>query len=83
VSAGLGYRLRENKDLFGAGFNWGEPNENQGAGEDAQSAVELFYRLQLGKRFKFTADLQYIQDPVANPFESSIWIVGARGQFSL
>ena len=69
--------------LLGFGFNWGEPNENQGAGTDSQYATEFFYRLQLGKRFRLTADLQYIKDPVANPFESSIWVVGARGQVSL
>jgi porin len=78
-SAGLGYRLRNDRDLVGFGFNWGEPNENQGAGTDSQYASELFYRLQVGKRMQLTADLQYIKDPAAST-ESSIWVTGARAR---
>ena len=82
VSAGVGYRLRDNRDLLGVGFNWGEPNENQGAGTDSQYTGELFYRLQAGKRTRLTADLQYIRDPAANPTEDAIWVAGFRGVFS-
>jgi porin len=81
LSAGIGYRLRNNRDLIGFGFNWGEPNENQGAGTDSQYASELFYRLQVGKRIQLTADLQYIRDPAAST-ESSIWVTGARGRIA-
>ncbi len=82
VSTGIGYRLRENRDLLGFGLNWGEPNENQGAGDDSQYTGELFYRLLLGKRFNLTADLQYIRDPVANPDADSVWVFGARGRLA-
>jgi hypothetical protein len=34
----------------------------------------------VGKRIQLTADAQYIRDPAANPFEDSIWILGARGK---
>jgi porin len=82
VSTGIGYRLRENRDLLGFGLNWGKPNENQGAGDDTQYAGELFYRLMLGRRFNLTADLQYIRDPAANPDDDSIWVFGARGRLA-
>ena len=81
LSAGVGYRLRNNRDLIGFGLNWGEPNENQGAGTEAQYASELFYRFQLGKRLQLTADLQYIKDPAAAT-KSSIWVTGARGRIA-
>jgi porin len=81
LSAGIGYRLRNNRDLLGLGLNWGEPNENQGAGTDSQYASELFYRLQVGKRIQLTADLQYIKDPAAST-ESTIWVAGARGRIA-
>ena len=81
LSTGVGYRLRNNRDLIGFGLNWGEPNENQGVGTDSQYATELFYRLQVGKRLQLTADVQYVKDPAAST-ESSIWIAGARGRIA-
>ena len=82
VSAGLGYQLRDKKDLFGFGLNWGEPNPNQGAPEEDQYSAELFYRLLVGQRFQITADVQYLKDPAANPSEDSIWILGTRGRLA-
>jgi porin len=82
VSGGIGYQLRDKKDLVGFGLNWGRPNPNQGVGTDSQYAAELFYRLLVGKRLNLTADIQYIKDPAANPFESSIWIGGLRGRIA-
>jgi len=82
LSGGVGYRLRNDRDLFGVGLNWGKPNPNQGVGTDAQHAAEIFYRLLIGKRLNLTADLQYIKDPAINTAESSIWVIGARGRFA-
>ena len=80
VSTGLGYRLSNNTDMIGWGFNWGQPNPNQGAGSDSQYATELFYRLQVGRRIQLTADVQYIRDPAANPAEDSIFVFGVRAK---
>jgi porin len=80
VGAGLGYRLRGNKDLVGVGLHWGQPNPNQGADDEDQYTTELFYRFLLGKRIQLTADIQYLKDPAANPVEDSIWVLGARGK---
>jgi porin len=82
VSTGMGYRLRGNRDLIGAGLNWGKPNPNQGAGDEDQYAAELFYRLLVGARLQLTADIQYLKDPAANPVEDSIWVFGARGKIA-
>jgi porin len=82
LSGGVGYRLRGRKDLLGAGLNWGEPNPNQGVGNDAQYAAEVFYRLLVGKRLNLTADLQYIKDPAINQLESSAWVFGMRGRLA-
>ena len=82
VSTGIGYRLRENRDLLGFGINWGKPNENQGVGDDSQYSSELFYRLMLGKRFNLTADLQYQKNPAFNTDADTIWVIGARGRLA-
>ena len=82
VSAGVGYRLRNDKDLLGFGVNWGRPNPNQGAGDDSQYAAEVFYRFLLGRRLNLTADLQYIRDPAINPMTRSIWVFGARARWA-
>lgn len=82
LSGGVGYRLRNNRDLLGVGLNWGKPNPNQGAGNDAQYAAEVFYRLLVGKRLNLTADLQYISDPAINPTKSNVWVLGLRGRLA-
>jgi porin len=82
VSTGLGFQLRDRKDLIGFGLNWGEPNPNQGAPDEDQYSAELFYRLMVGKRLQITADLQYLKDPAANLAEDSIWILGTRGRLA-
>ena len=82
VSAGIGYRLRSNKDLVGFGLNWGKPNPNQGAPDIDQYAAEMFYRLLVGKRINLTADIQYLKDPAANPMKDSIWVWGLRGRIA-
>ena len=54
--------------LLGAGFNWGQPNEDTFApGLDDQYALEFFYRVPVGKRVAVTVDTQLIQNPALNP----------------
>jgi porin len=82
ISGGIGYRLRNSKDLLGVGVNWGKPNPNQGAGNDAQYGTEIFYRLLVGKRLNLTADLQYLRDPAINSTANNIWVLGLRGRLA-
>lgn len=81
LSLGLGYQTTAFNGLFGAGLNWGDPNEstfNQGLQD--QWAVELFYRVDVGKRFQVTGDIQYIKDPALNPQADTIWMFNVRGR---
>ena len=81
ISGGVGYQTVAFDGLLGAAVNWGRPNEDTfGPDLDDQLALEVFYRASLGERFAVTVDLQYIQDPAINPFESSIWMFGFRGR---
>ena len=80
LSVGVGYQSQALSGLLGAGVNWGEPNEDTFAsGLKDQYAVEIFYRVPLGKRAAITADTQLIKDPALNPDESTIWMGLGRG----
>jgi porin len=81
ISGGMGYQTEAFDGLLGAAVNWGRPNEDTfGPNLDDQLALEVFYRASLGKRSAVTVDVQYIQDPAINPFESSIWMFNLRGR---
>jgi porin len=81
LSVGIGYQAQAFDGLLGAGFNWSEPNEDTfGPDLDDQFALEVFYRVPLGKRVAVTVDGQYIKDPAINPDESSIMMFNLRGR---
>jgi porin len=81
ISAGIGYNTQAFNGLLGAAVNWGSPNEDTfGPDLDDQFALEVFYRAAVGRYAALTFDLQYIQDPAINPFESSIWMLNLRGR---
>ena len=83
LSMGVGYQTEAFDGLLGAGFNWGQPNEDTfGPDLDDQYALEVFYRVAAGKRAAITADVQYIRDPAINPEESSIWMLNLRGRIA-
>ena len=79
VTAGVAMNLTERSDLFGIAGNAG-----QGFGSSTtQSAVEVFYRWQLGKHFAITPDLQYLINPLDNPDEDQLWVGGLRARLTL
>ena len=83
LSVGVGYRAQAFSGLLGVGLNWGEPNEDTFApGLNDQYAIEVFYRVPVGKRFAVTADTQFIKDPALNPTESSIFMFNVRARFA-
>lgn len=76
----LGFLRRFHKsDLFGLGFNWGDPSD--GTLRD-QYSTELFYRFQFSENLAFTPSVQWLVDPALNPTEDQIWVVGIRGRIS-
>lgn len=81
VSTGVGYRPEGSKDLLGAGFNWGRPNEQTfGSGLEDQYTIELFYRYQLTEGIALTPDIQFLINPALNPQDDSILIAGLRAR---
>ena len=81
LSVGIGYQTVAFSGLLGAAANWGEPNETTFTpGLDDQYALEVFYRVPVGRRVALTADVQYIKDPAINPDENSIWLFNLRGR---
>jgi porin len=83
LSVGVGYQTEAFSGLAGAAFNWGEPNDDTfGSGLSDQYAIELFYRVPVGKNIAITADTQLIKDPALNPAESTIYMFNLRARFT-
>lgn len=76
VSLGLGYYGRTT-DGAGIGFNWSEANGLQGD----QFTAELFYRFTISRGLQITPSIQFIDDPLLNPDENSITVLGLRTRF--
>lgn len=75
VSAGLGYYGR-NTDLAAIGLNWAEANGIPGR----QTTLEMFYRLSISPGFQITPSVQFIDNPLLNPAQSSITLIGLRAR---
>ena len=84
VTAGLGIYYDDTNELFGVGLSYGEASEDGFTTNlDPQYTGEVFYRFQLSQHLAITPDLQWIIDPVLNPGESSIVVIGVRARLSL
>ncbi|MCA0872963.1 carbohydrate porin [Seohaeicola saemankumensis] len=75
VSAGIGYYGR-NTDLAGLGLNWAEANGIPGS----QTTLEAFYRFSVSPGLQITPSIQFIDNPLLNPGQSSITILGLRAR---
>ena len=73
VSAGVGYYGR-NTDLAGLGLNWAQANGLPGS----QRSVEAFYRVSISPGLQITPSIQFIDNPLLNPGQSSIVLFGLR-----
>lgn len=74
-SAGLGY-FRRNTDLAGIGLNWAEANGIEGS----QVTAEAFYRFSISPGLQITPSIQFIENPLLDPSQDSITLVGLRGR---
>ena len=73
LSVGIGYHPTPGSNLLGCGLSWGQPNETTlGPGLDDQFTAKPFYRINVGKNFAVTADIQYLEDPALNSTEDSL-----------
>ena len=75
VSTGVGY-YRRNTDLAGIGLNWAEANGIPGS----QKTLEAFYRFSISPGLQITPSIQYIDNPLLDPSQSSIALVGLRAR---
>lgn len=75
VSVGLGYFAR-NTDLFGVGLNWGTANGTSGD----QFTLEAFYRFSHSSGLQVTPSIQFISNPLLNPTEQHMTVLGLRGR---
>ena len=77
---GFGKLLRSWSDVFGIGFNWGDPPDKS---LKTQKTTEVFYRLQLSEGIQITPSLQYIKDPALNDVDNSVLLFGIRMRITL
>ena len=73
VSAGLGY-FAQSTDLAGIGLNWAEARGIAGS----QATLETFYRFSISPGFQITPSVQFIDNPLLNPGQSSVTVLGLR-----
>ena len=79
VSAGLGYYSRQT-DLAGIGFNWADPGS---VFSKDQFTAEAFYRITVSPNLAVTPSIQHIINPLLDPSQDSITILGLRGRVAM
>ena len=83
LSVGVGYQNQSisGAGLFGAGLNWGRPNDDTfGVDLDDQYTAEVFYRWQVLRGLQVTPSVQLLWDPALNPDEDFISVLGIRAR---
>ena len=65
----------QKNDRVGVGLTWSDPSNKA---FDNQGAVDAFYRIQLTEEIAISPTLQFIIDPVRNPDEDEIFVLGIR-----
>ena len=71
-------QTRNDADDFGIASSWGESSTGLGA----QSATEVFYNYYLAKNLAWTFDFQFINNPLLNPRDDEVYLVGTRLRFT-
>jgi len=74
VSTGFAlYGLGGKSNTLGTAINWADANAN-----DEQITLEAFYLMKLTPFWELTPDIQIVQNPVNNPDEDQLMILGLR-----
>ncbi|GGH32435.1 Carbohydrate-selective porin, OprB family [Cribrihabitans marinus] len=63
------------RDVLGIGLAWGKPSNSS---FQEQVTGELYYRFQLLDNIAITPSIQMIKNPIANPNETTVTVVGLR-----
>ncbi|MEV8468994.1 carbohydrate porin [Fluviibacterium sp. DFM31] len=75
LSTGIGW-YRRNNDLAGVGFNWAEAK----GFDETQFTTEAFYRFNISPDLQITPSIQFIRDPLLNPAQDDLAILGLRAR---
>ena len=70
----------QNNDRFGIGYTWSDPVDSS---LDDQGTLDAYYRMQITPHVAFSPTLQVIFDPVRNPDEDEVYVLGARLRLTL
>jgi carbohydrate-selective porin OprB len=83
VSAGIEVPVTA-AQVFSIGIGWADLSEKKlsSAAKD-ETVLEASYKLQITKNFSLTPDFQYMRNPANLPNESSNWVAGLRGIWTL
>ena len=68
----------QTNDRVGVGLTWSDPSNSA---LDNQEEIDVFYRVQMTPRIALSPIFQYIIDPVRNPDEDEIYVMGIRTRF--
>ena len=69
----MGYFAR-NTNLAGISLDWAEARGIAGS----QATLEAFYRFSISPGFQITPSVQFIDNPLLNPGQSSVTVLGLR-----
>ncbi len=78
-STGVEYTTRPNQ-VLSFGLGWVNPTEGD---KKDEYVVETSYKIQLLKGFSLLPNVQLLIDPVNNPDEDQVWVIGLRGLLML
>jgi carbohydrate-selective porin OprB len=70
----------QENDRIGVGLTWSDPSDSS---LDDQGAIDAYYRIQLTEEIAISPTLQFIIDPVRNPNEDEIFVLGIRTRIEL
>ena len=73
LSVGLGHYGRKT-DLAGVGLNWAQADGI----DDTQFTTEVFYRFSISPNLQITPSIQFIDNPMLDPSQSNLTILGLR-----
>ncbi len=77
VGIGLDATASKARSVLGLGLAWGDPSN--GAYQE-QITGEVFFRFQLLDNFAITPSIQVIRNPIANPLQTTVTVVGLRAR---
>lgn len=70
----------QDKDRFGVGYTWSDPADRS---LDDQGMIDAYYRVQITPEIQIGPVLEVIFDPVRNPDEDTIFVLGFRFRIAL